>query len=113
MRKHIIGLTLIIALFLFTGASCPKTTPATKAFNSIYSVEKAGTAAYDGYLAAVIDGKVATNDLPAVSRKFNAFQASVLVALDGVQFRTNALAPPSLEVEMQDLVNLITTLKGK
>lgn len=110
-RFGLLILALFLGLFLTTGASCPKTTPATKAFNSIYSVEKAGTAAFNGYLAAVIDGKIPTNDLPRVSQKFNAFQASVLVALDGVQFRTNALAPPSLETEMQDLVNLINSIK--
>ena len=81
------------------------------AYNTIYSVQKATVASYDAYLSLVIQGKVATNDVPRVSKAFNVFQASSLVAMDGVQFNTNALAPASLVTEANDVINLITIAK--
>ncbi len=88
-----------------------KSTPQTITYNSIYSVEKATTGAYDGYVDAVISGSVSTNGLPRVSRAYNKFQASVAVALDACQFNTNALAPDSLLTESGDVINLINQLK--
>lgn len=81
-------------------------------YNTIYSLEKGATSAYDAYLDQVVSGKAPTNSLPAISKAFNKFQASALLALDAVQFNTNALAPASLTVESQDLINLITQIKG-
>lgn len=82
-------------------------------YNTIYSVQRTGTAAVDGYYSLVIKGALPTNDVPKVSRAYNQFQASVLVALDVVQFNTNALAPASLVIEATDLVNLVNSIKGK
>ncbi len=83
------------------------------AVNTLFTLEQTATAAVDGYDSLVIKGTVPTNDVPKVSALYNKFQASMLVALDAVQFNSNAIAPPSLVVESQDLVNLITRLQGK
>lgn len=81
-------------------------------YNTIYSVEKTATAAYDGYIDQVIKGTLPTNDVPKISAAYNAVQRSVLVALDGVQYNTNALAPESLQIEAKDLTNLIEAIKA-
>jgi len=80
-------------------------------FNTIYSLESGVTKAYSGYVDAVIKGAVSTNQLPTIKKAFNDFQAAELVALDAVQFNTNALAPAALLTEGQDVINLITTAK--
>lgn len=95
---------------LITGCS---TTQQTVTYNTLYSVEHTTVAAYDGYVKAVITGQASTNGLPAVSKSFNAFQASFLVALDAAQFNTNALAPANLMVESADVINLISQFKSK
>jgi len=80
-------------------------------FNTIYSLESGVTKAYNGYVDLVIKGSVSTNSLPKIKKAFNDFQASELVALDAVQFNTNALAPAALVTEGQDVINLISTAK--
>ena len=87
-----------------------KSTPQTIAYNTLYSVEKATTAAYDGYVDLVIKGKTTSLYVPSVSKAYDHFQASMFVALDAVQFNTNALAPSSLVIESDDLINLIKTV---
>jgi hypothetical protein len=88
-----------------------RTSQQQAAFNTLYSVEHVTVSAYDGYLDLVVTGKVSTNDVPRVSKSFNTFQASFLIALDAAQYNTNALAPASLLVESQDVINLITVIK--
>lgn len=83
------------------------------AYNTLYSVERTTTGAYDGYIDSVIKGISTTNGVPKVSSAYNKYHASFLVALDAVQYNTNALAPAALVVESQDVVNLIRTWKGK
>lgn len=97
---------------ILTIAGC-NTTQQKAAYNTLYSLEQTTTAAVDSYDTLVLQGKVPTNGVPAVSRAYNDFQAAFRVALDAVQFNTNAIAPPNLVVESQDVINLITTLKGK
>lgn len=83
------------------------------AFNSLATVQTTTVGAYDGYVSQVIAGRIATNDLPRVSQRFNEFQAAFRVALTTVEYNTNALAPQSLQVLSGDLLNLITTLSTK
>ncbi len=82
-------------------------TPQKIAVTSLGTVQTVTLAAYDGYIDGVIQGVVKTNGVPAVSRTFDKFQSATLVALDGVQFNTNALAPASLMILSQDVLNLI------
>ena len=81
-------------------------------FNTLYSIEQGTTSALDGYDSLVIQGKISTNDVPKVSAAYNKFQTAFLVALDAARYNTNAIAPPSLVVESEDVVNLINSLKG-
>ena len=112
--KHVIlAIALIIAIALPASivlTSCT-TTQQGIAYNTLYSVEHTTVAAYDGYIQAVIRGQLATNGVPVVSKSFNRFQASFLVALDLVQNNTNAIAPSSLVMESQDVINAIATFK--
>jgi hypothetical protein len=82
-------------------------------FNTIASVQTITVGAYDGYVSQVIKGTIPTNDLPSISRKLNVFNAATLVALDGVQYNTNALAPEFLTTISGDLINLIQKLTPK
>lgn len=90
-----------------------KGTPHKQAVNTLFTLQATTVAAYDGYIGEVIAGRVKTNGLPTVSRKFNQFQASTLVALDAVEWNTNALAPNSLLLLSGDLLNLIATFSKK
>lgn len=110
MKKLIISTMLGFALLSIP--SCT-TNQQRIAYNSLYTVEKTTTGAYDGYIDSVIKGVTPTNGVPKVSGLYTKFQASFLVALDAVQFNTNAVAPASLVIESQDVVNLILNLKGK
>jgi hypothetical protein len=81
--------------------------------NTLKSVEQGVIAAVDSYDTAVIKGTLPTNDVPRVSRIFNIYQASYKIAIDAARYNSNAIAPPNLVVEAQDVVNLITTITGK
>jgi len=82
-----------------------------RATNTIGSLEQTAQAAIDSYWSLVLQGKVGTNDVPKVAKAFDAFQYSVKVALDAVQYNTNALAPGNLVLESQDLLNLIAAVE--
>jgi hypothetical protein len=101
--KHLFSSTFV-CLCLIAGCT---TTQQTAAFNSISSLENTVVAAYDGYCAMVAKGVVATNGLPAVSKAYNKFQGGALIALDAVQYNTNALAPAALQQEANDVTSLI------
>lgn len=109
--KKLIG--LVSVALLAVGLVACNTTQQRIAYNTLYSVEKATTGAYDGYVDSIIKGVSTTNGLPKVSKAYNIYHNSFLIALDAVEFNTNALAPASLIVESQDVINLITNLKGK
>lgn len=108
------ALSIIFGFAAITNTGC-KTSQQRISYNTLYSVQTVTVGAFDGYVAQVIKGNIPTNSLPQVSRKFNIFQASYRVALDAVQYNTNALAPDSLLVISGDLINLInsTTPKSK
>ena len=108
--KTIVPMLLLTAGFLVAGCT---STQQRVAFNTLYSVEQSTTAALNSYDTLVIKGSVPTNDVPQISAAYNTFQAAFLVALDAAQFNTNAIAPPALIVEGQDVVNLITTIQNK
>lgn len=98
------ALLVVIALLVLPACT---TNQQTAGFNTLYSLQKVTTGAYDGYIGQVIQGTVPTNDVPVISKSYNTFQAAMLVALDGVQYNTNALASENLINLSQDLMNLI------
>jgi hypothetical protein len=117
MKIKSFAISALFSLAVFTIAittvttGC-KTSQQQVVFNSLYTVEHATVTAYDGYVGLVVSGQLPTNDVPRVSKAFNTYQASFIVALDAAQFNTNALAPANLIIESQDVINLITTIKS-
>lgn len=101
----LLGLTAVVLI------GCTTSQQST-AFKTIASAEATVNFAHDSYQGLVIKGAVPTNDVPKISKLYNDFQAAELLALDGVQYNTNAIAPSSLVVEGQDLVNLINNIKA-
>jgi hypothetical protein len=87
------------------------TSQQSTAFKTIASAESTVNLANDSYDALVIKGAIATNTVPQVKKLYNDFQAAELLALDAVQFNTNAVTPPALIVEGQDFVNLVNSIK--
>ena len=87
-------------------------TPQKVAYNTLYSLEVATQKALDAYDTGVVKGVIPTNDVPRISALYNKFQASFIVALDAVQYNTNAAAPPNLIIESQDVVNAINVITG-
>lgn len=98
----------ILAACIIIGCN---TSQQTTAYNTIFSLQRTVSASYSGYLDATIKGSVSTNSLPKISKAFNDFQAAAQVAMDAVQYNTNALASPALLTEGQDVINLIKTAK--
>lgn len=103
---------LSLAFFAVIATGCT-TSQQTITYKTLFSIEHVTVSAYDGYLDTVIKGQTSTNSLPLISRAYNTFQGSYLIALDVAQYNTNALAPAALITESQDIINLINTVKGK
>ena len=110
--KKLLTLTLVAAMAMVMLSAC-NTTQQGKAYNSLYTLEKVTVGAYDGYITQVIHGAIPTTSVPNVSSKFNKFQGAYLLALDAVQYNTNATAPLALQVESADLINLILQFTKK
>lgn len=103
---------LILGVFLLGIVGC-NTTQQKAAFNSISSVEQTVSSSYQAYVGLVVTGKIPTNDVPKVASALNHFQVATTLAVDLAQNNTNALAPHSLMVEAQDVINLINNITGK
>lgn len=108
MKKKLLAIWLVPALLLVGCAG----TPQRIAFNSLYSTEQTVTSTVDGYFDAVAKGLLPTNGVPRVASAYNDFQKSAALAEDAVQYNTNAVTPPALAVEAQDVINLVTQIKG-
>lgn len=113
MKKITIGLSIMVSCLAFLLISGCTTSQQRAAFNTIATVQVVTVGAYDGYLSGVVSGAFPTNDVPKVSQKFNVFQAATLVALDAVEYNTNAIAPPYLSLVSTDLLNLINTISPR
>ena len=99
-----------LSAFVFVGCTTPQQ---TVAYNSIASVEATANAAIGGYYTLVVRGAAPTNSVPAVSRAYNTLQAACTLAAAASQAGTNALASDTLNSELTDLVNLISTAAKK
>lgn len=101
--------SLLLLSLMFAGCTSSQQ---TNTYKTLYGLEVATSAAYDAYSTEIIAGKVATNDLPKVSHAFDYFQSGMRLAVDAAQSNSNALAPSSLVIESQDIINIISTIKG-
>ena len=81
---------LLAAMLIFVGA-CVSTQKA--AYTTLYSLENSVTASYDSYLALVVKGKIATNDVPRLSKEYDQFQSGMKSAVELAQFDWTKLAP--------------------
>jgi len=108
-----LGTTATVAMLIFTLQLACSTTTQRQAINTIGSVETAATASVDSYFSLVLQGKLPTNNVPQVTRAYNALQQSVKTSLDLVQNNTNSLAPANLSKELTDLINVVNQAKGK
>lgn len=107
-----VALALPATVITVTQTGC--TAPQQRiAYNTLYSVEKTAATSVDAYFDAVVAGRASADGVPRVSAAYNRFRLSLLLALDAVQFNTNALAPEALVIESQDLVNLVSTFYRK
>ncbi len=87
LKQSLLPLFLVIA---FLGC-------ATKgAYNTLYSTERTTMAAYDGYLAAVVEGKAKTNGVPKVSADYDQFQIGMRVAIEAAQMDKTQLTPSNV-----------------
>lgn len=115
MKRYLLIALLAVAVSVssLVVVGCLSPSAQKVAVNTIFSVQSATHAAYETYIVAVGKGAVATNGVPSVVHALVKFDASTVVALDAVQFNTNAVAPPFLSQSSQDLINLITKLSKK
>lgn len=102
--KKLFTISLMVGCLVL--CSC-NTTPKTKAYNTLYSVQLTTSAAYDSYISLVVDGKVKTNGVPQVSAAFNKFQVASFTAQDLARYSTDAIAPETVIVLSQDVINTI------
>jgi hypothetical protein len=115
MKKLLLILRVSIGLLagaaIVTVPSGCQMTPRTIAYNTLYSVEKSTTAAYDAYLDLVIQGKVKRDGMPSVAKAFNRFQVAMQGAVNAAQFNYNAIAPETVVALANEVLNAI--LKAK
>lgn len=109
LRLKIVGKVAIASWLFFTmvGLIACNTTQQRVAYTTLASLEMTTTAAVDGYYTAVIKGIASTNGIPQVSKAYNDFQKSFVLAVDLAQNNTNALAPLSLQQEASDVISLV------
>lgn len=105
--------SLFVALAIMCSGMTCNTSQQKASYNTLYSLEKTTVEAYDGYLSAVVQGVASTNEVPRVSRMFNAFQKHMGDSVTLVQGSTNAMPTEALVSESLQLVNTINALTRK
>lgn len=68
-------------------------------YNTLSAVAKEVDLAEDSYNVAYLQGKVSTNNFPAVQNLYKEFQAQLLEEYHAARFQSNNLAPISLSVK--------------
>lgn len=101
-------LLVLVGLIVLVGCA---TTQQRTTYNTLYSVEQTAMTSYDAYLDLVVKGKVATNDVPRVSRAFDAFQAQMQFAVKQSQYNWTNIAPADVTSALSNLVWTIQTAK--
>lgn len=99
----------VIAIFAIGFMVGCKSTPQTIAYQTIGSLEGGVTAAYSGYVQAVIAGAASTNSFPTISKEFNDFQADAYAATVIAANGTNALSTTALTQESAAILSAIAT----
>lgn len=107
MRRFEIGfISGILFLSLLIGCATRGT------FTTIAATDKATTLAYDGYVDSVIRGETRTNNLPIISKAFDAVKAAERVAIDRASGNTNAPVTGEFSAAAASFINQINNEKG-
>jgi hypothetical protein len=108
MKTKLSGIALAFAFALLVGCA----SQSRVVYNSLASVQVATTGAYNAYLDLVIQAKVTTNAVPAISRDYNTFQQAWSAAVLIAQWNTNTIAPQYVLDLSSKLVTDISVAKG-
>lgn len=100
----------LLSLILVAVIAC--NSPRAK-FNTIATLQAAGKSAFDGYVDGVIRGNIRTNELPAIGETYDAFQASVRVAIIKASGDSNAPVSPDLTIAGNKLFSAINLARKK
>lgn len=100
---------LPMAPVLITGCT---TSQERKVYNSLYSVGASVDASYKSYLDLVIQGKLATNDVPRISGYYADFQRIFAAAVAANGVNKNALPSPEVSSAASRITSAITQAKG-
>lgn len=101
----------LAAMVIYFSAGCGST-PQTTAYKTIGSMETTVLAGYDAYIAGVLKGQFRTNDVPIVSKSFNAFQAAATIAVTLASGSTNAPPTADLILDAANLTAAITAAES-
>jgi len=106
----VIAIAIVLLAWLFFTLGCQS---GRGTYTTLASTEQAVVLSYDGYLDSVIRGETKTNDLPLVAKSFDAFQASMRLAVDRASGNTNAPITGDLSTAAANLIQQIQKSKGK
>lgn len=106
----LLALTLLcVAPLTFTGCGTP---PQRVAYNTLATLGTGTSQAYQAYLQQVIQGNVATNDVPKVTAQYRQFIALYNAACVAASVSTNfAAVTPELQNAANAVTSAITTAK--
>jgi len=80
-------------------------------FNTLASVGYTVDSAVTAYYGGVAKGIVPTNNVPAVSKYYNDFQAGYRLALAAAESGSNSIAPASLITQEANVLNAVGGIK--
>jgi hypothetical protein len=117
MKKRLIPLLFALALFVPVApmfvAGCKSPSVQTATYNTLATVGHTANSAYAAYLDLVIKGSVGTNEVPTISKSYKDFQSVYAVAIAIAQFNPTNAAPQNVIDAANQVVALISTVKGK
>jgi len=99
---------LIIIVALAVGCS----TSQPKVYTTLATTEQAVDAGYKAYLDLAVMGRISTNNVPIVSKAYDAFQTAMSIAVVLGQ-STNALASSNIVNSATQVLALIAAEEGK
>ena len=107
-------LGLCCALILLPAMTCAPSAQ-TASYNTLSSVQLTTSGAYNAYLDLVIQGKIATNMVPTISRDYSIFMAVWSGAVSVAETGVIAPATPSVAVAAATVIadiNIAKAAKG-
>ncbi len=110
--KTINRLCLAVALAaLVCGMTCSPSAQRT-AYNTLGMTEQTVVTAVNTYADLLLKGQVRTNEVPQVSKAFNAFQQAYLAAVQQAKFDTNGVVTPDIAALGGQVISIINAATG-